>query len=32
LLMIFRTFDKVAYGLIMNSTDAVYTLDAVQTP
>ena len=32
LLMVFRTFDKVAYGLIMNSTDAVYTLDAVQTP
>ena len=32
LLMVFRTFDKVAYGLIMNSTDAIYTLDAVQTP
>ena len=32
LLMVFRTFDKVSYGLIMNSTDAVYTLDAVQTP
>jgi LysM repeat protein len=32
LLMIFRTFDKVSYGLIMNSTDAVYTLDSVQTP
>lgn len=32
LLMVFRTFDKVAYGLIMNSSDAVYTLDAVQTP
>ena len=32
LLMIFRTFDKVSYGLIMNATDAVYTLDAVQTP
>ena len=32
LMMIFRTFDKISYGLIMNSTDAVYTLDAVQTP
>jgi hypothetical protein len=32
LLMVFRTFDKVAYGLIMNSSDAIYTLDAVQTP
>ncbi len=32
LLMVFRTFDKVSYGLIMSSSDAVYTLDAVQTP
>ena len=32
LLMIFRAFDKIAYGLIMSSTDAIYTLDAVQTP
>ena len=32
LLMIFRTFDRVSYGLIMNSTAAVYTLDSVQTP
>lgn len=32
LLMVFRTFDRVSYGLIMNTTDAVYTLDAVQTP
>jgi hypothetical protein len=32
LLMIFRTFDRVSYGLIMNTTDAVYTLDSVQTP
>ncbi len=32
LLMIFRTFDKVSYGLIMSATDAVYTLDAVHTP
>jgi LysM domain len=32
LLMIFRTFDRVSYGLIMSATDAVYTLDSVQTP
>jgi hypothetical protein len=32
LLMVFRTFDKVSYGLIMSATDAVYTLDAVHTP
>lgn len=32
LLMIFRTFDKVSYGLITSTTDAVYTLDSVHTP
>lgn len=32
LLMIFRTFDRVSYGLIMNTTDAIYTLDSVHTP
>ena len=32
LLMIFRTFDRISYGLIMNSSDAIYTLDSVQTP
>ncbi len=32
LLMIFRTFDKVSYGLITSATDAVYTLDSVHTP
>ena len=32
LMMIFRTFDRVSYGLIMQTTDAVYTLDTVQTP
>jgi LysM domain len=32
LLMIFRTFDRVSYGLIMSTTDAVYTLDSVHTP
>ena len=32
LLMIFRTFDRISYGLIMSASDAIYTLDAVQTP
>ena len=32
LLMIFRTFDRISYGLIMSASDAVYTLDSVQTP
>jgi hypothetical protein len=32
LLMIFRAFDRVSYALIMNSTESVHTLDAVQTP
>ncbi|MBC7755727.1 MAG: LysM peptidoglycan-binding domain-containing protein [Bdellovibrio sp.] len=32
LLMIFRTFDRISYGLIMSSSDAIYALDTVQTP
>ena len=32
LLMIFRTFDRVSYGLIMRSSSSVFTLDAVHTP
>ena len=32
LMMVFRTFDKVSYALIMNTTDAVYSDDSVQTP
>jgi len=32
LLMVFRTFDKVSYGLIMRSSDSVFTLDSVHTP
>jgi len=32
LLMVFRTFDRVSYALIMSSSNSVYTLDAVQTP
>ena len=32
LMMIFRTFDRVSYGLIMQTSDAIYTLDTVHTP
>ncbi len=32
LMMIFRTFDKVSYGLIMNTSDAVYAEDSLSTP
>ncbi len=32
LLMVFRTFDRVSYGLIMNASNPIYTLDSVHTP
>jgi len=32
LLLIFRTFEKVSYGLILNSTQAVHVGDTVTTP
>ena len=32
LVLIFRTFDKVSYGLVMNATRPVHLLDAVTTP
>lgn len=32
LLMVFRTFDRVSYALVMSATDAVYISDAVHTP
>lgn len=32
LMMIFRTFDKVSYGLMMESTNVVHELDIVATP
>ncbi len=32
LLMVFRVFDRVSYGLIMQASDPINTKDAVQTP
>jgi hypothetical protein len=32
LLMIFRVFDRVSYGLVMQTSDPIHVLDAVQTP
>ena len=32
LMMVFRTFDRISYALIMNTTDAIYTADSVHTP
>ena len=32
LMMIFRTFDRVSYGLIMQTSEPVNVLDIVQTP
>lgn len=32
LMMVFRTFNKVSFGLIMNATQPVHLYDAVQTP
>ncbi len=32
LLMVFRTFNRVSYALIMNTSDAIYTADTVHTP
>ena len=32
LMMVFRTFDRVAYALIMQASEPVNTLDIVQTP
>ncbi len=32
LMMVFRTFDRVSYALIMNTTAPIYTADSVHTP
>lgn len=32
LMMVFRSFNRVSYALIMNSSNAVFTADAVHTP
>jgi hypothetical protein len=30
--MIFKTFDRISYGLVMEATDAIHILDAVRNP
>ena len=32
LLLVFRTYEKISYGLIMTATRPVYLLDSVITP
>lgn len=32
MLMVFRTFDRVSYALVMQATNALHVLDRVQTP
>lgn len=32
LMMVFRVFDRVAYGIIMQASEPINTKDAVQTP
>lgn len=32
LMMVFRTFDRISYGLIMQASEPINTLDLVQTP
>ena len=30
--MIFKTYDRIAYGLVMEATQALHTLDYVRNP
>ena len=32
LIMVFRVFDRIAYGLVMQASDPIYTLDSVHNP
>lgn len=32
LIMVFRVFDKISYGLVMQANEPVYTLDAIHNP
>ena len=31
-MMVFKTYDRISYGLIMEATDAIHILDAVRNP
>ena len=30
--MIFKSYDRISYGLVMEATDAIHILDAVRNP
>ncbi len=30
--MIFKTYDRISYGLIMEATDAIHIFDSVRNP
>jgi hypothetical protein len=30
--MVFKTYDRISYGLVMEATDAIHKLDAVRNP
>jgi len=32
LMMVFRTFDRISYGLVMQASEPINALDIVQTP
>jgi hypothetical protein len=31
-IMVFKTYDRISYGLVMEATDAIHILDAVRNP
>ena len=31
-MMVFKTYDRIIYGLVMEDTDAIHIHDAVRTP
>ncbi len=31
-IMVFKTYDRISYGLVMEATDAIHKFDAVRNP
>ena len=31
-IMVFKTYDRISYGLVMEATDAIHLLDTVRNP